>query len=295
MMAQCSLCSCAKTRVFRKGTLSKKTGFSITDPTYGPGGTLLQCQGCGVVFLDPLPSPEVLAQAYADMEDPSYIEEEGVLRVARSTLLLVEKMLGRTGRLLDVGCFCGTLLSEAKAKGWEVDGVEPSRWAREKARELFGLDIRHPSLKAASFPDNTFDVVTAVDVLEHFRYPQEEVQEIRRILRPGGVLYLSTPDVASLMPRILRSRWWGFRPEHLFYFSRRSLRSFLVSLGFETVWEGFYFRSFTVSELLRRLEGISVFLSRLFSPLGKVSFLQRVQMPVNLFDRIALVARKEKG
>ena len=240
MRRDCPLCGSSETRRWIRGIpATKESPFSITQPTYGPGMALYLCKGCEVIFASPLPSEEGLAQAYAGMEDPYYIEEKGGSTIAKGVVLLLEKKLGRKGRLLDVGCFCGTLLSEARQMGWEIEGVEPSRWAIEKARELFGIEVRHPSLTAASFPENSFDAVTAVDVLEHFLYPKEEVSELHRILKVGGLLYLSTPDVGSLASRILRRRWWGYRPEHLFYFSRRSLRSFLISFNFEPVWEAF--------------------------------------------------------
>ena len=275
-----------------KGRWIKRENFSISVPTYGPGETLYLCRGCGGVFTSPLPEEEKLAQIYADLEDPSYLEEKGRTKAAQKILSLLGKRLGRPGRLLDVGCFYGVLLSEARRLGWEVEGIEPSRWARQKAREQFGLEIRHPSLKTASFAEGSFDVVTAIDVLEHFLHPKEELREMYRVIRKGGILYLSTPDIGSLAPRIFRSRWWGYRPEHLFYFSRRSLRSLLISFNFEPLWEGFYSRSFTVGELVRRLQGVSSGLGRFLSPLQRGSFLEKMEVPVNLFDRIALIARK---
>ena len=293
MKESCPLCCAVKTRLFLKGVSPPKdNAFSITLPAYGPTGVLCRCRGCGVVFANPLPSEETLLQAYTSMQDPSYLEERGRTKASDRILSLLERLLGKKGRLLDVGCFYGVLLTDARKWGWEVEGVEPSRWAREKAREQFDLEIRYPSLQAAAFPDGSFDVVTAVDVLEHYLHPKEELGETVRILTRGGLLYLSTPDVDSLAARLLRRRWWGYRPEHLFYFSRRSLWSFLASFGFEPVWEGFYWRSFTLPELLRRLKGISPALSGVLAPLGKPAFLQRVGLPVNLFDRIALVARK---
>ena len=293
MKESCPLCCAVKTRLFLKGVSPPKdNAFSITLPTYGPTEVLYRCQGCGAIFVSPLPREETLLQAYAQMQDPYYVEEMGRTKASDRILSLLERLRGKKGRLLDVGCFYGGLLADARKRGWEVEGVEPSHWARGKAREQFDLEIRYPSLQAAAFPDGSFDVVTAIDVLEHFLHPKEELGEMVRILRRGGLLYLSTPDVGSLAARLLRRRWWGYRPEHLFYFSRCSLRSFLVSSGFEPVWEGFYWRSFTLPELLRRLKGVSPTLSGVLAPLGKSAFLQRVELPVNLFDRIALVARK---
>ena len=293
MKESCPLCGSVQTRLFLKGiSAPKDIVFSITHPTYRPAGMLYRCQECGVVFENPLPTEETLLQAYTDMQDPSYLEERGRIKASDRVLCLLEALSGGKGRLLDVGCFYGVLLTDARKRGWEVEGVEPSRWARQKAQEEFGLSVMHASLKEAAFPDGSFDVVTAIDVLEHFLHPKEELGEMARILKRGGFLYLSTPDVESLTARLLRRRWWGYRPEHLFYFSRRSLRSFLASFGFEPVWEGFYRRSFTLPELLRRLKGVSPTLSGFLAPLGKPAFLQRVELPVNLFDRIALVVRK---
>ena len=293
MKENCPLCGSVQTGLLMKGAFpQKKIGFSITRPTYGPQESLYRCPGCGVVFANPLPTEEKLLKTYAQMQDPDYMEEKGAARTNEKILFLLEELSGGKGRLLDVGCFCGLLLSDARHRGWAVEGLEPSRWARQKAGEQFGLEIKYASLKEAAFPEGSFDAVMAVDVLEHFLHPREELGEMNRILKKGGLLYLSTPDVDSLAARLFRRRWWGYRPEHLFYFSLRSLRSLLASFGFEPVWEGFYSRSFTLPELLRRLKGISPGLAGFLAPLGKPLFLQKAALPLNLFDRIALIARK---
>lgn len=294
-MTSCPLCGSTEIRLFKRGKALAAQPFSITQPTYGYQRTLCLCHSCEGVFADPLPTQASLDHAYETLEDSFYVKEGGRARNAREVLLSLEKIAGHRGRLLDVGCFCGTLLSEAKRLGWETEGVEPSRWARGEARRRFGIEIRFSSVEAASFPEGTFDAATAIDVLEHFLHPREALVEIRRILKPRGLFYLTTPDIQSLASRIFQGRWWGYRPEHLFYFSRQSLRALLVSVGFEPVWEGCASRFFTLRELARRLKGVSPPLARLLSPVGRIPLLEKREFRIHLFDQIALMVKKPNG
>jgi len=288
----CFFCGTGETRKVMEMVPSHEYGFSITKPFYGRGQNLYRCKECGVTFAFPFPNEKELQKAYTELEDPSYLEEIGRSGGAIGALSSLERFSGRRGKLLDVGCFCGAFLLEAKAVGWDIEGVEPSAWAREKAREKFGLSIRHAALAEARFPEESFDVVTIIDVLEHFLDPKKEIQEIHRVLKKGGLLYLSTPDVGSLTAKIFRKKWWGYRQEHLFYFTRPALRRFLASSGFDRVWEGFYGRTFTIGQLLWRLQGISRKAHRLLSGLTKVFWIRDWEIPVNLRDRIAMIVRK---
>lgn len=292
MEIPCPLCGNFQTTLFMRRVQKETYRFSITEPFYGAGQDLRHCRRCGVTFSHPLPTEKELLEGYVALEDPSYLEEEGRIQGAQEVLLQVERILGRRGRLLDVGCFCGTLLQEARRRGWEVEGVEPSEWARKEARQRFHLEIRHASLKEASFLEGSFDAVTLLDVVEHFLDPKKEFDRIGHLLKPDGVLYVMTPDIGSLVARIFRRRWWGCRQEHLFYFTRRALRNFLRTTGFEPVWDGFYSRTFTVGQLLWRLQGISPWTSRFLSPLKRWAWLRDREILINLFDRMAMVARK---
>jgi 2-polyprenyl-3-methyl-5-hydroxy-6-metoxy-1,4-benzoquinol methylase len=120
------------------------------------------------------------------------------------------------GRLLDVGCATGYFLNAARLD-FEVSGVEPSRWAVDYARTRLHLNVTEGHLEAVDLPLEGFDVITMNDVIEHFSDPRAALERSAALLRPGGILYLVTPDIGSLSARVLRGRWWGLRPAHLYY------------------------------------------------------------------------------
>lgn len=138
----------------------------------------------------------------------------------------------RSNRLLDVG-FGGSFAMEAAARaGWDCDGVEVSKPAVEHAHSL-GLNAFHGELQDADFGDGTFDVVVMSEVLEHVTDPRGLLAEVRRVLRPGGLMWLTTPNCSGLSARLLRLRWTVLAPpEHLHLFSRRGLLHLLESTGF---------------------------------------------------------------
>jgi SAM-dependent methyltransferase len=140
----------------------------------------------------------------------------------------------RTGRLLDIGCGVGYFLEEAGALGWTPYGTEYGEHAVELARAKGFHVVDAATSNAESWVEpGTFDVVTAFEVLEHVVDPALEVALIARALRPGGVFYCTTPNFAALSRRLLRSRWSVIDyPEHLNYFTTRTLTHLLMARGF---------------------------------------------------------------
>ena len=147
---------------------------------------------------------------------------------------LLEKVAGDTpGDILDVGCSYGFFLNVARRNGWRVKGVEMGSNAAETARIKYGLDVFEGSLEQAGFADSSFNVVTLFHVIEHARNPIAIFSEVRRILRRGGLLLLLTPNLDSVHSRLLGKRWtWLHPPDHLFYFTQRSIGLALRKSGF---------------------------------------------------------------
>lgn len=293
LSGECPICDGKELSLYRPvAQKGRPLNPSITNPSYGIPENLVRCLRCGVVFANPLPSEETLRSLYGKMKDETYLEEEeGRRRMAEESLLLMERFV-RPGRLLDVGCFSGFFLDVAQKRGWEGIGIEPSSWARKFAEEKFGLQILERTLKEASFPEATFDAVSLIDTLEHLRDPKGDLLEARRILKPEGVLYLSAPDIGSLAARLLGNRWWGFRQEHLVYFSKKTLSDLLEKVGFVILSRRAYRRVFTIEALLRRLKEMSPWAYRLARPIGWFPSLGRRHLVVNFFDQMEWVARK---
>jgi SAM-dependent methyltransferase len=138
----------------------------------------------------------------------------------------------QNNRLLDIGCGAGTLLQAARKNGWNAQGLDVSAGAVKHVRGL-GFEVFEGELRDAGFPSEHFDVVTAAELLEHLFDPQPLLHEVARILRPGGLFWMTTPHARGLSGRLLGLKWrcvWP--PEHLQLFSVRGLTKLLRDAGF---------------------------------------------------------------
>ena len=165
-----------------------------------------------VSFSIPQPTDDALGKIYtadyffardndADRERHAYLKSGS----ARKTLSLLVAPAGGTA-LLDIGCGTGDFLCEAAAAGYTVTGVEFSQTSAATAASRVPGRIINGSIDDAAFPDATFDVVANSDVIEHVRDPLAFAKEIRRILKPGGVALISTPDLGSWSHKLLGNK-----------------------------------------------------------------------------------------
>lgn len=105
-------------------------------------------------------------------------------------------------RFLDIGSGPGGVVQAAKGVGWRAMGLELSSWAVAQGRKL-GVDIIEGTLQDASFSNGSFDVISMFDVLEHLPYPIDYIREIYRILSPGGMVLVETPNVEGFFAKHL--------------------------------------------------------------------------------------------
>jgi SAM-dependent methyltransferase len=141
-------------------------------------------------------------------------------------------------RLLDVGCAVGFLPEMAAELGYEAYGVEVSPFAARLANERVPGRVFAGNLEAAAYGDGFFDVLTATDVLEHVPEPDAFLDEVVRIVRPGGVVLFAMPDATSLSARLLGRRWANVKPEHLWYFTPAQAAGLLRRHGLRVVYTG---------------------------------------------------------
>lgn len=141
----------------------------------------------------------------------------------------------QNNRFLDVGCGAGTLLKVALKEGWQAEGVEVSLPSIEFL-EKQNMKVFHGDLSAAKFPNGSFDIATAVEILEHIPDPINILKEIHRVLRPGGLLWATTPHGKGMSARLLGTDWTCVTPpEHLHLFSVKGTKNLLAEAGFRNV------------------------------------------------------------
>jgi SAM-dependent methyltransferase len=151
-----------------------------------------------------------------------------------SALLAVGALSPGAGRrVLDVGCGSGEFLQRMRTRGWDVVGVEPDPVAAARARSA-ELDVRDGSLADAAFADDTFDAIVLSHVIEHVHDPIALLRECGRVLRPGGVLLIMTPNLERIGHRRFGADWRGLEPpRHLHLFSSRSLSTSVRLAGLD--------------------------------------------------------------
>lgn len=198
------------------------------------GFSLVVCRNCATIYTpySPWYSSEFYYETYykdESLSPPPFVQ-------TRLEEITAEFATYRqTNRLLDIGCGAGNLLMAARKNGWNAQGLDVSANAARHVREL-GFEVFHGELHEAQFPAGYFDVITAAEFLEHLPEPRLVLAEIARLLRPGGLLWTTTPHARGLSGRVLGVKWrciWP--PEHLQLFSAGGLKSLLVDVGFRDI------------------------------------------------------------
>jgi 2-polyprenyl-3-methyl-5-hydroxy-6-metoxy-1,4-benzoquinol methylase len=193
--------------------------------------------------------PRVALEAAYDLAYYHPWEGQAHLRdkIWRERLQAVAALSPSPGRLLDVGCGEGSFLREAKKAGWNVSGTEFSAAGAEMAR-MNEVTVFTGELWEARLPSEGFDVATCWHVIEHVADPRRLLLEMQRILVPGGLLVLATPNLHDRLFRLAyllarRQQLRLYEPQerevHLFMYSADTLRRLVASTGFTDIRLGF--------------------------------------------------------
>lgn len=269
------------------------------------GRGLVECQNCGLVYVNPRPDPQELYALYG--ETYFHNEESGVVGYAnyirdephiRKTfagrLRWLQKWI-KPGKLLDVGCAAGFFLDEAHNNGWDVEGLDVSTFAVQYVQERFGYDTQHGSLLELNHAPASYDLITLWDVIEHVPDPKAYVEKAAQLLKQGGLISLATPDVDSFPARFTGKRWVGYKlsEEHVYYFSVKTLRRMLEEAGFEVIDTRHVGKYVTLRLFLDRLGMYSPLLAKLGEFFERMFKLSERALYVNPMDIVAVTARKQ--
>ncbi|MHC4605855.1 MAG: class I SAM-dependent methyltransferase [Planctomycetota bacterium] len=208
---------------------------------YENGFRVVRCTSCGFVFVNPRPAEEDLRSFYQKYypDDPETDRSwrammSGIFRDARRRILAAAP----AGRVLDVGCGLGYFLDEFQGTGWDAVGIDISADVARRARERSGADVRSGRLEDRKFPEDSFNAVTLFYLLEHTPDPVAVLRQVRRILRPRGLVLIRVPHMEPLIR--LRSvmgapRAFFHPPMHLCDLNPRVLHRILRDVGFERI------------------------------------------------------------
>lgn len=193
------------------------------------GGTIFRCNNCGNAFTDPQPQIDYERKSF---KLNSCQEEREYKSYAKSLLDFLTGYI-KKGRLLDVGCGSGYLISEAVKRGFQGEGLDPSKES-VKFCQSRKLKVKCGFIQEKYYPAETFDVVVSSHVLEHVEDPNKFLFICRKILKPGGFLCLAQTNYTGTLPYLYGRYWEGWVPsEHFIHYSPSGIEFFLEKNGFQ--------------------------------------------------------------
>ena len=193
---------------------------------------LCQCKDCGFVFSKQIPTEIELVNHYNQYSRNDYLSPLTIKRY--NVLLDYFEKYRKNNKLLDVGCGVGYFLYEAQKRGWEVYGTEYTNDAIKICQEK-NINVSKGVLEPKNYELEKFDVITSFEVIEHINNPIDELTNFYKILRKGGLVYVTTPNFNSLLRYRLKSDYNVICfPEHLSYYTPNTLNKVFTRVGFKT-------------------------------------------------------------
>jgi 2-polyprenyl-3-methyl-5-hydroxy-6-metoxy-1,4-benzoquinol methylase len=216
---------------------------------------IVQCKNCLFRFTNPRPKEDQLGKYYKSEDYVSHSNtREGFINstyqsVRKYTLLKKLQLISKyfkTGNILDIGCGTGEFLNTCKNAKWNTIGVEPDDDARSMAIKNFGLDIRKES-ELKNLKDQSFDVISMWHVLEHVPKLNERAEELKRLIKPNGIIIIAVPNCDSLDAKIYKEFWAAYDlPRHLYHFTPKNIEGLFRKHGMKVfkilpmIFDSFY-------------------------------------------------------
>lgn len=207
-------------------TLHKYQGFDVE-----------KCSGCGLVQVSSEPLAEELDKLYGEsyFKKGKYVQDEAIKREQDHRVnWLLNSGLRSGGRVLDVGCATGDFMAVAQ-NTFDVWGQDISPYAIETAEKLYQSlkgRLRSGPIETLDYDVGSFDAITMWDVVEHLWDPVAVMQHALPWLKPGGYVFMSTPNIGAVTAKLM-GRYWAFMtpPEHLVFFDYFTWQLMLKNLG----------------------------------------------------------------
>lgn len=220
-----------------------------------------QCHDCTLRFTQDIPDENNIGRYYKSEDYISHTNtDKGFINKAyqkvrdytlqQKAKLIIDETGVVKGNLLDMGCGTGAFLNTMKKKGWNVKGMEPDEDARKLAKQLYGLSIDEPTA-INELNNQSFDAITLWHVLEHVHQLHDYVEQLKRLLKPKGKLFIAVPNYQSKDAAAYRLYWAAYDvPRHLYHFSPTSLKVLMQQHGLSIEKEKpMWFDSFYISML----------------------------------------------
>ncbi len=193
---------------------------------------MVKSKSSGFVFCSKIPTEEEILNHYNNYPI-GYGADSAITTIRINEVLDGFEKFRKTNKMLDVGCGPGLFLIEAKKRGWEVYGTEFTDNQLAYLNKK-GINTLKGKLNDNSFKDEMFDIIISSEVIEHINNPVEEIKHFNRLIRKGGVVYITTPNFNALERYFLKGDYEIIEyPEHLCYYTPKTINLLLTQNGFE--------------------------------------------------------------
>jgi 2-polyprenyl-3-methyl-5-hydroxy-6-metoxy-1,4-benzoquinol methylase len=237
----CNLCGRDETMIYHRERLpyfGRELDFQI-----------VKCRHCGLVYTNPRLTEHNATYLRASDDNPAVIESHGQAKkcVFDGALNEIAKLRNSgesvtCGKLLDIGCGSGHFLHAARGRSFEVTGIEPARVPADYAINKFSVPVINTDVLNVDLPENSFDVITAWDVIEHVSDPNAVLRQCVSWLKPGGIMALRFPSATwqkikgVLFHQLLASSHAAFGPTmHLYFFNEDTFSRMAQQVGLEVL------------------------------------------------------------
>ena len=297
---KCNICGEDKTTVVYPSSRTSDEVVSIE--TFRSSGEeqlkepLVKCEGCGFQYVNPRLNSQYVMEGYTQAVDERFVtQSEGRELTFKKCLNAIQKVWAKEpGKILDIGTANGSFLKVAKDAGWQVSGCEPNVWMGKWCKENYGIDIIQGDVFAGKYEDESFDVITLWDVLEHTPDPMKVLGECVRILKPQGLLVINYPDIDSWIAKMMKKKWVFLLSVHYYYFTPATIRRALERVGLKPLLMKPHFQSLALNYIISRALPYLGGLGSKLEGLAESKALSRLQVPYWMGQTL-VIARKEKG
>ena len=264
--------------------------FQCTTMAISSHDDIVQCRRCGMVSAIPTLHHDEIVDNYTQVVDDMYLAEE---QGRRELFGWIADAMGgyvlRGKKLLEVGANVGLFLAVAAERGWDVRGIEPSKWAVQEGVRRFEVPLRQGVIEELDEPRGSADVIVMLDVLEHLGDPLDALRRLRSVIDDEGLLVLSTVNLGGVHARLRDGDWPWFIRSHLHYFSPETTHAMLALAGFKMVQWEIVPRSFHLSYIVHRAAGSHGTLGKIAE---KITRFADPKLPVGWLGDISFVAAR---
>ncbi|MBU4057864.1 class I SAM-dependent methyltransferase [Patescibacteria group bacterium] len=268
---------------------------------------IVKCNTCGLMYANPQGEAESKTEMFlqtrtskdlSELTSEKFSQKQSVqLKDYKKIISTINNIGIKTGSVLEIGASLGTFLNMWKESGWNVLGVDPNKNASIYAKEKYNINVIQSTIKESDLKENQFDVVIMLHVIEHMGDPEEELEIIKRVLKPGGILVIETPRYDSLLFKCLGRRERSISCDgHIYFFTTKTIRALIEGCGFNIMQLDLVGRTLTIDRLFYNFGVISksVKIKRYLQAISRKIHADNFIIHLNFHDMMRVYCRNIK-